>query len=272
MTGYRHERVTGRITRITDIAGVACYLIEGNEKACLLDTCCGYGDLKEYVSFLTDKEVFVILTHGHYDHTGSASLFKTVYMSHADLPVLAKHLRERENFLAEDRKMIPALAGIEMKDLGPLYTGTPRDIADGQLFDLGGATLEMIAVRGHTPGMMCALLREERVMFFGDACGMNVLLHDEYASCVSEYLASLEKLKQYEECYDMVLRNHGSFTNPKDLLDEVILCCRQILAGRDDHHPVTMFAKTLYEAKETINGKRKDGRYGNIVYAAEKQK
>ena len=38
---YRSEKVSEHITRIIDIAGVACYLIEGNDDACLLDTCCG---------------------------------------------------------------------------------------------------------------------------------------------------------------------------------------------------------------------------------------
>lgn len=271
MNWYRNEKVNEHITRIIDIAGVACYLIEGTDTACLLDTCCGYGDLREYVGTLTEKEIFVILTHGHYDHTGSASHFKKIYMNYADFPVLNKHNQEREYFLNVDKKSIAALKAIEMKHLNPLYTKTPFELNDGQMFDLGGLTLEMIEVRGHTPGMMCALLKEDRVMFYGDACGMNVLLHDEFASDVSEYLASLEKLKAYDDQYDTVLRNHGSYTNSKDLLDHVMDCCRDILNHTDDHHPIQMFGGTLYEAKERINGNRKDGGYGNVIYAADKQ-
>lgn len=272
MKWYRNERVNRHITRITDIAGVACYLIEGTEKACLLDTCCGYGDLREYVSTLTDKEVFVVLTHGHYDHTGSASLFTEVYMNDADLPVLRKHNQEREFFLETDKENIPALKDIEMKHLNPLYAKTPFSLNDGQVFDLGGLSLEMIHVSGHTPGMMCALLAEDRVMFYGDACGMNVLLHDEFASDVSAYLKSLEKLRTYDERYDTVLRNHGSYTNDKNLLYEVTECCRDILNHTDDHHPVRMFGRTLYEARERTGGYRKDGGCGNVIYAAEKQR
>ncbi len=269
---YRSERLSPHITRITDIAGVACYLIEGQDRACLLDTCCGYGSLKEYVRTLTSKEPFVILTHGHYDHTGSAALFEEVYMAPEDMPVLEKHTTERSAFLAEDKKHIPALKDIHMEDLNPMLKEVPRPLKDGDLFDLGGIQIRMISVPGHTPGMMCALIPEEKTIFFGDACGMNVLLHDEFSSSVSEYLASLERLKTYDECYTTVLRNHGSYTNSKDLLDHVMGCCREILDHTDDHHPVHMFGRTLYEAKETVSGRRKDGGYGNVIYAVDKQK
>ena len=52
--------------------------------------------------------------------------------------------------------------------------------------------------RGHTPGMMCPLVIEDRLIIFGDACGVGVLLFDEYSSSVLEYKNSLLSLKQYE--------------------------------------------------------------------------
>lgn len=270
MEMYRSEKVSKHITRIIDIAGVACYLIEGNDDACLLDTCCGYGDLKAYVQTLTDKEPFVILTHGHYDHTGSASLFETVYMSHLDLPVLEEHNRKRSFFLEEDRKVIPSLKNITMADLNPLMRETPMPLADGDCFDLGGIHLQMISVPGHTQGMMCALLKEEKTIFLGDACGTGVFLHEPFSSTASEYEKSLRRLKTFEDQYEHIYRNHGSFISDKDILDNVLECASLIAQRRDDHHPVTMYGKTLFEAKRRVSGKRPDGKEGNIVYAAEK--
>lgn len=43
---FRSEKVSNSITRIIDLAGVSCYLIEGHGCACLLDTCCGYGNMR----------------------------------------------------------------------------------------------------------------------------------------------------------------------------------------------------------------------------------
>jgi len=270
MTMYKSERISEHITRITDIAGVACYLIEGKEKSCLLDTCCGYGNLKEYVSTLTQREPFVILTHGHYDHTGSAALFDEVYMNHLDLPVLYKHNKERAEFLKEDKKQIPALKNIHMADLNPLLRKELLPLKDGDIFDLGDLHIRMISAVGHTPGMMCALIPEEETIFFGDACGMNVLLHDEFASSVSEYRNSLVRLKKLESEYTHIYRNHGTYTNNKKLLDNVLECCELILAKKDDHCPVQMYGKTLYAAKKTECGRRTDGKEGNLIYAPEK--
>ena len=267
---YTHEKLNEHITRITDIAGVACYLVEGSKRACLLDTCCGYGDLKEYVRTLTDQAVFVILTHGHYDHTGSAALFDEVYMNQKDLPVLENHNRRRLFFFEEDQKSIPALKEITFEMINPLLEKIPSEIKDTQMFDLGNIHIKMIEVPGHTPCMMCPYIPELKTIFFGDACGTSVLLHEETSTDVSTYKNSLIRLKQMEDQYDVIYRNHGSYTNDKQLLDNVMECCDMILHHRDDHHPTIMYGKTIYETIERINGKRKDGKEGNILYASEK--
>lgn len=51
---YRAEKLSEHIIRIIDMTGVSCYLIIGETKACLLDTCNGFGDIKEFVETLTD--------------------------------------------------------------------------------------------------------------------------------------------------------------------------------------------------------------------------
>ncbi len=267
---FRSEKVSKSITRIIDLAGVSCYLIEGQDRACLLDTCCGYGNIRAYVESLTNKPVFVILTHGHYDHTGGAGFFEEVYMNPADLSVLKKHALKRKEFWEIDRQNIPTLDQIRYASIH-IYNGAPQPLRDGMVFDLGGVRVQMIHAQGHTPGMMCALVPEERTMFFGDACGMSVLLHDEFSSTASEYLCSLKRLKEYEDQYDTVYRNHGSFTNEKNLLDNVIECAELIVAGRDDHVPVEIFHKTLYQAKQAGPNGRVDGKQGNILYAIEKR-
>ena len=267
---FQSERLSNAVTRIVDLAGVACYLIEGQERACLLDTCCGYGDLRAFVRSLTEKEPFVVLTHGHYDHTGGAGFFREVWMHPEDSDVLRKHSERRERFFNLDRDSIPSLSAVSFEGVH-IFRGPTRPLSDGTVFNLGGTHLRMIHVPGHTPGMMCALLEEERTIFFGDACGVNVLLHDEFSSCASDYLNSLRYLKSYESAYDTVYRNHGSFTNGKDLLDNVMECAARIAAKTDDHWPVAMFGQTLYQAKRADQQGRIDGKQGNIIYAEEKR-
>lgn len=153
----------------------------------------------------------------------------------------------------------------------PTYTGKIKEIHDGDIFDAGGVHIQMILVKGHTPGIMCPLIQEDRIIIFGDACGVGVLLFDEYSSTVSEYKKSLEHLKEFEDQYDTVYRNHGTFKSPKKLLENVIDCCL-ILEGKDDHVPVSFHGTELYAChrlKENGQG-RLDGKEGNILYSLDK--
>ena len=44
------------------------YVIEGEDKVCVIDTMCGFSDIKSYIRSFTDKPIIVINTHGHGDH------------------------------------------------------------------------------------------------------------------------------------------------------------------------------------------------------------
>ena len=72
---FRTEKVTERITRIYAFATELMYLVEGTEKAVLIDTGSGIGSLKACVEQLTDKPVVVLVTHGHVDHAMGAAEF-----------------------------------------------------------------------------------------------------------------------------------------------------------------------------------------------------
>lgn len=271
MEYFKSEKLSEKLYRIIEVSGVCCYLLIGDDKACLLDTCCGYGNIKEYVETLTDKPVFAILTHGHHDHMGGAALFDEVYMNLDDMPVYNSHANM--NFRIKEANVFPQTAHIKEKDIIPTKVDGIKDIKDGDIFDLGGVTIKMILVKGHTPGIMCPLIKEEKTIIFGDACGVGVLLFDEYSSTVSEYKESLINLKRFEEEYNVIYRNHGTFFSKKDLLDNVIECCNLILEGKDDHEPTEFHGYKLFAAKKTNNGHgRADGKEGNIMYALEKAK
>src|ERR1022692_859034 len=55
-------------------------LIIGPEKAVLIDTGCGIGDLRKAVAEVTDKPVIVVNTHTHLDHLGSNRPFDEIAM------------------------------------------------------------------------------------------------------------------------------------------------------------------------------------------------
>ena len=57
------------------------YLLEGDEKALLIDTGYGVGNLKEFVERLTDKPLLVANTHFHPDHSAGNGEFEEVMLA-----------------------------------------------------------------------------------------------------------------------------------------------------------------------------------------------
>lgn len=271
MEFFTREKLTERITRIQDICGTYLYLVEGDDAVCLLDTGDGFGDLKAYVAALTSKPVTVVLTHGHLDHVGGVFGFDDVYMSSKDLPIYYEHARR--DFRIDHWKNNERCAQTPDELIMPYVDPAAfKELSEDTVLDLGGIHLRPVAVPGHTPGMHCVLVEEERYCLFGDACGVFVLLYDDYSSCASEYLASLEHLKGYEDRYDFIIRNHGTGASPKELLGNVMDCARLIVSGTDDHVPITHNGRDLFLAKAPSPDGfgRADGKEGNIAYRADK--
>lgn len=265
MLDYTCTRRTDAVIQITDPTGVSAYLVLGDTRAALLDTCVGIRGLKEAVGDQTDLPVTVILTHGHGDHAGGAAAFGEVWMHPADRDLIRQHgLAMRMDYAGA---MLPPGQTLLPEQFEPEPQGGFRGLADGQVFDLGGVHLEIIHVPGHTKGSCCVLIPEERAILFGDACNTNTLVLDENSTDISTYRKSLEHLKTFEPRYDTVYYSHGPGTGPSALDDNIELCGR-ILAGTDDAVPCEFMGRQAIRAAEVRNGfDRTDGGYGNIVYS-----
>jgi hypothetical protein len=82
------------------------------------------------------------------------------------------------------------------------------------------------------------------------------------------------KLKQHEDRYDRVLRQHGSCESPKSVLDDNIEVCNKILNGTADAVADTFegIPCLLAMAVDPKTRKRIDGKEGNIRYTVDKIK
>ena len=69
---FKAERKNDHVLQITGLAGERAYLIEGKEKALLIDGLTGVGSLRAFVRELTELPVTMAATHGHLDHIGAA--------------------------------------------------------------------------------------------------------------------------------------------------------------------------------------------------------
>ena len=95
MKRFTHERVLDNVIQIFD-KDVYMLLIEGQDRAILLDTGNGVGNLKEYVDNLTDKPYEVWLTHSHFDHVDGVGWWDKAHLNAKDFDTfVAKEKEER---------------------------------------------------------------------------------------------------------------------------------------------------------------------------------
>jgi hydroxyacylglutathione hydrolase len=129
-----------------------CYLAweEGSKSAFIVDPGDISPDLKSFIQKENILPEYIILTHGHGDHTGGIADLKRAY---PDIQLVAS--KKEKKFLI-DRKASYGEGGIECD----IY------VDDGEELLVGSQKLKFISTPGHTPGGMCILMN--KVLFSGD--------------------------------------------------------------------------------------------------------
>lgn len=210
------------------------YLVVGEERACLIDTMNGYNDLSAAVRKLTDKPVTVVNTHGHPDHIFGNMYFPEAYIHPADLP-LARMFTEDPRFiemLAEKGRTFPPF----------------REILPGETIGLGGRTLEVFALPGHTPGGILLLLKEDRILFTGDSVNHHLWMQLDGCSPLSQFLKDLDSILFLEDRADIILHGHGHDTDDISLLRCLRRGVAEICEGNTDQdEPYQWFGGTALQ-------------------------
>ncbi|MBN2588997.1 MAG: MBL fold metallo-hydrolase [Sedimentisphaerales bacterium] len=184
--------------------GINMYLVVGNEKALLIDTGNPGFISPEEIKALTSLPLLVVNTHAHPDHSGSNNAFAEVYVHEADL-------ESCKRYSGSNVKLIP--------------------IKDGYIFDLGGKKIEVIEVRGHTPGSICLLDAQDKVLFGGDTANTETWAQISNVP-LETYKKSMERLQEkYKGKYDRLLPGHNDVL-PASYMDEMIACADEILSGK----------------------------------------
>ena len=220
---------TWRIEEFDDRDSVYCYLIAGTRRALLLDTGFGTLDLPAIIASLTDLPLTVVNSHAHYDHIGGNFQFAHVRLHPADNALYQLH---------RSRLSHP-----------PAERFTP--LQEGEIFDLGGRTLEIIDAPGHSPGSICLLDVEHRWLFTGDTCcRADVLLCLEYSCTVARYAATVQKLQGLRSRFDLTWPSHHAVPVVPEILDQFAAAADLLLrgeaAGRPFPTPFGTFLRLAY--------------------------
>lgn len=270
---FEAEKLFDNVIRIAGLAGEQCYLVEGREKALLIDSLTGVGSLKAFVRELTDLPVQVINTHGHVDHCGANFEYGECLIHPDDIRLMYEHSdpEMRLGFAKSGAMFRPMPVVPTLADVIPPCAVKTYPVYDGDRIELGGVTLEVIHVPGHSYGTIVLLDRERRIVYSGDACNANTLLCLEGSTTIEEYRESLFHFKSFQPDFDGMYGGHGPGPVPKEIIDEAIELCDEILAGTDDKDLGESVGHTcLYAKKKDEHFRRLDGKTANIAYSRER--
>lgn len=221
--------------RLEDPFHTYLYLVEGTERAALIDCGNGFSGLGEAVASLTGKPVIAVLTHGHFDHTGCASMFQECLIHPADQAVLEQGFAPAERAEQWERfcQLYQVAPSSEEREFFlsvhvPKITGV---LSDGQVLDLGGRTLEVITTPGHTLGSVCLLDKIHGYLFSGDmACDNEVLVYFDHSATVEDVLESDRKPLTHRNKFVQIWPGHHRSPLDAGILEDYVTAAQTVLA------------------------------------------
>lgn len=196
--------------------GCNMYLLAGRDYCILIDNGYGEYDPRAFSEQVCGRPVaWTAITHGHFDHAGGCQFFDRVFMS-----------REAE---PEAKQPYPSLAGGQYRFDYPI-----QYIHDGDVIDLGGRTLEVLAIPSHSVGDVAFLDRQSRILFAGDAAGSHVNLmwpQEEPQPTVEQFRDNMAKLALCLPEFDRICVGHGGRPDDAQCVLAMIENATRVLNG-----------------------------------------
>ena len=175
--------------------GTNCYLWKDDAtgKGAIIDPGGGASSISAAIDEMGMVPSAILLTHGHYDHTGAVPELLQKY------PGLSVYLHPLDAAMMKDKNYL-------VPDIGPTVA-----YGEGDRVQVGELTLKVLHTPGHTPGSVTLELGE--VLFTGDtlfqgSCGRT----DFPGGSSQEMLSSLKRLAQLEGDRKVLPGHEGSST------------------------------------------------------------
>src|SRR5580692_4403809 len=210
------------------------YLIVGEKRALLFDSGMGISDLKKVIAQLTKLRIILLNSHTHNDHVGDNWEFSTIYGVDTDFT----RQNARGSRLDAQAEITPdQICGVLPKGFdSKAYATRPWQITaythDGDRFDLGGRTLEVIATPGHTPDAISLLDRAHGLLFSGDTYYPAPIWLFRPETNLNDYVASVKRLAALAPQLKLILGAHNvPFAQPS-VLANLVTAIETVRAGK----------------------------------------
>lgn len=200
------------------------YLLIGSEKAMLVDTLQGIGDLKAVIDQLTDLPIIVMNTHSHYDHVSSNYQFDTVYG--VNMPYTLGNAKGYSNAEIGGNvtpqtiwKNLPSNFSFEFYE-SKAYE-IDKFVSDGEIIDLGGREIQVAYIPGHSPDSVILVDRKNRMMMTGDSFYPAPIYVYSDTSSFQDFFLSSQIMFGFQDDVDFLLPGHNETMQPVSYLNEL---------------------------------------------------
>ncbi len=237
-TYYEFIEVRPNVYRINSPENVFMDLFVGKEKALLFDTGYGYDDLTAAIREKTDLPLIVVNSHGHPDHAcGNFRFAGDIYIHEKDMDSCKWFNNvESRTGAVEDAKQMEDYATKEHRSILPKNfdaeyyinqgAGNLIPVKEGDVFSLGGITLEVLEFPGHTMGSIGLYYKEEKLLYFGDAINSFLWLFLPGGGTLETYRDSLDKARKMD--FEGFFCGHSPAEGTSQTLDEFIECAENL--------------------------------------------
>ena len=207
--------------------GVRFFLLEGDEKAALIDTGMHAGNVFELVKERTEKPVILLNTHADMDHVGANEEADEVWLSPYEMAHYAEIIRKKQILHA---------------------------LFPGDEIDLGNRVLRIIDLSGHTPGSIGFLDLSRRVLISGDPIQRNgnVYMFGLYRN-IPACIASLKRLQNHTGEFDQIWPSHADFPLNPDIISDVLADFEMIENGYHEGETREMHGRTVFACRTDTN-------------------
>ena len=191
---------------------VISFLIVGQDQSLLFDTGLGVATLRPVIEALTDRDVLVVNSHSHFDHIGGNYEFDRI--AGVDDPYAKARQNGASNadigdYLTGDWVWKPLPEGVDPKTFKINPFTVDETIADGDIIDLGGVTLEVVATPGHSPDSICLFDKDGRRLFMGDTFYLAPLYAHIEGGDFAAYKNSVDRLAALQPQLDALITAHN---------------------------------------------------------------
>jgi glyoxylase-like metal-dependent hydrolase (beta-lactamase superfamily II) len=234
------DNMYGILTESADGMGdVWSYLIIGPEKAMLIDTSFGIGDLKGLANEITGSMPLIVAnTHCSFDHSYGNCQFDRCYCheNEAEAMNLKQDPHIWDYLFGENGKGI--WLDFDRKDIVPFKEYEVVGVPDGHIFNLGGDyEVELIWVPGHSAGHAMFLDKKNRNLIAGDGViSMRVGIgRPGQFTTVTAYRKEMIKLSKRMDEFDHIFPGHFTGDLETSVIPSLIETCDAIIADPDDY-------------------------------------